>query len=66
MIKRTAKEEEIYQKMLNHKESKKAWAIRAKCYECSAYQISEIRNCPCTDCPLWKYRLGPGRTAKLK
>lgn len=64
MIKRTAKEDEIYQRMLAHTTSKKAWAIRAKCYECSAYQQAEVLNCPCKDCPLWKYRLGPGRTVK--
>lgn len=33
-------------------------AIRAKCMDCMYEQINEIRLCPCTDCPLWEYRLG--------
>lgn len=33
-------------------------AIRKKCYECSAYQITELRECPVERCPLWVYRSG--------
>lgn len=33
-------------------------AIRAKCLECSAGQVSEVRNCPVKNCPLWEYRMG--------
>lgn len=33
-------------------------AIRAKCYECSAYQIVEVRNCHINNCPLWAFRGG--------
>lgn len=33
-------------------------AIRAKCLECSAGQMSEVRRCPVNDCPLWEYRMG--------
>lgn len=64
MIKRTKKEDEIYNSFLNHKTSKKAWAIRAHCYECSCYQLAEVRKCPSKECPLWKYRLGPSYTVK--
>jgi hypothetical protein len=32
-------------------------AIRAKCLDC-AYDSSEVRLCPCTDCPLWPFRFG--------
>ena len=33
-------------------------AIRAKCVDCCCGQISEVRNCPCTSCPLHSYRMG--------
>ena len=33
-------------------------AIRAKCIDCCCGQISEVRNCPCTSCPLHSYRMG--------
>ena len=33
-------------------------AIRAKCLECSNGQFSEVRLCPCIDCPLYAYRFG--------
>lgn len=31
-------------------------AIALKCRDCTANQMTEIKNCPCTDCPLWIYR----------
>jgi len=33
-------------------------AIRAKCLDCCCDQMSEVRRCPATDCPLWEYRMG--------
>ena len=33
-------------------------AIRAKCLECCNGQFSEVRLCPCADCPLYAYRFG--------
>lgn len=33
-------------------------AIRAKCLDCCCDQMSEVRLCPATDCPLWEYRMG--------
>lgn len=33
-------------------------AIRAKCMDCCAGQIVEVRLCPVTDCPLYVYRMG--------
>lgn len=33
-------------------------AIRLKCLDCSAQQQSEVKQCPCTDCSLWRYRMG--------
>ena len=33
-------------------------AIRAKCIECSAGQVKEVRECPLTNCPLYEYRMG--------
>ena len=32
--------------------------IRAKCLDCSAYQLGEIKKCPVEDCPLWQLRMG--------
>lgn len=39
-------------------------AIRAKCLDCMCEQPSEVRLCPCEDCPLYPYRMGhnPSRT----
>ena len=36
----------------------RAKAIRAKCIDCSAGDLVEVRLCPITDCPLWIYRFG--------
>lgn len=33
-------------------------AIKLKCYDCSSYQLSEVRNCTITECPLHPFRLG--------
>jgi len=33
-------------------------AIRAKCLDCSAWQMSEIRNCNIVGCPLFVFRMG--------
>lgn len=33
-------------------------AIRYKCLECCCYSTSEVRMCPSTSCPLWRYRTG--------
>ena len=33
-------------------------AIRAKCLDCMCGQVQEVRLCPCTDCPLYPYRMG--------
>ena len=33
-------------------------AIEAKCLDCSAYQVGEVRQCVVTDCPLYAFRLG--------
>lgn len=33
-------------------------AIRAKCMDCSCYQLREVRLCPVTQCHLWPYRMG--------
>lgn len=31
-------------------------AIKAYCTDCSVGQINEIRECPCTSCPLYPFR----------
>ena len=33
-------------------------AIRAKCKDCCANQIAEVRKCQITGCPLHPYRMG--------
>jgi hypothetical protein len=33
-------------------------AIRAKCLDCSCYQIGEVRLCEAVKCPLWPFRAG--------
>ncbi len=33
-------------------------AIRAKCLDCCCEQPSEVRLCPCKDCPLYPFRFG--------
>jgi hypothetical protein len=41
-------------------------AIRAKCMDCSADQIAEIRECPIKSCALYPFRMGrnPYRTKR--
>lgn len=36
----------------------KGEAIRARCLDCCNHQLSEVRLCPATDCPLFPYRMG--------
>ena len=33
-------------------------AIRAKCYDCSYFQLNEIRLCEVVNCALWPFRAG--------
>ena len=33
-------------------------AIRAKCWDCSGGQWSEVNNCEIDDCALWLFRSG--------
>lgn len=33
-------------------------AIRLKCIDCCCGNMAEVRNCPATNCPLWRYRMG--------
>lgn len=62
MLKRTKKEEIEWQKVIAKASNSRAYAIKAYCYQCSAYNKAEVRKCPCKDCPLWRYRTG--RTTK--
>lgn len=43
-------------------------AIRAKCIDCCAGQVSEVRKCPVEDCPLHPYRMGkrPSKIDSIK
>lgn len=36
----------------------RAKAIRLKCIDCCCGQSAEVRKCPATDCPLWRFRMG--------
>ena len=42
-------------------------AIRAKCIDCSAGSMKEVRECVMLDCPLYHYRLGksPNRKPRI-
>ena len=33
-------------------------AIRLKCLDCCCGNSAEVRKCPATSCPLWRYRMG--------
>lgn len=33
-------------------------AIRLKCLDCCCGNSAEVRRCPSTECPLWRYRMG--------
>ena len=33
-------------------------AIRAKCLDCCAGQVAEVRHCTVKNCPLFRYRFG--------
>lgn len=40
-------------------------AIRAKCLDCN-YTSNEVKECPCTDCPLHPFRFGKNPYSKRK
>ena len=41
-------------------------AIRMKCLDCCCDQLAEVRKCPATNCPLWRYRMGKEENDELK
>lgn len=41
-------------------------AIRMKCLDCCCGQQAEVRKCPATNCPLWRYRMGREENDELK
>ena len=41
-------------------------AIRMKCLDCCCDQLTEVRKCPATNCPLWRYRMGKEENDELK
>lgn len=41
-------------------------AIRLKCVDCCCGNTAEVRKCPVTDCPLWRYRMGHEENDELK
>ena len=36
----------------------RAKAIRLKCIDCCCGNTAEVRKCPATHCPLWRFRMG--------
>lgn len=44
----------------------RAKAIRLKCLDCCADNMAEVRKCPATHCPLWRYRMGKEENDELK
>ena len=41
-------------------------AIRLKCIDCCCGNMAEVRRCPATNCPLWRYRMGYEENDELK
>ena len=41
-------------------------AIRAKCLDCSCWQVKEVRLCPVTKCALYPFRFGKNPYRKKK
>lgn len=44
----------------------RAKAIRMKCIDCCCDQQAEVRKCPATNCPLWRFRMGHEENDELK
>lgn len=40
-------------------------AIRLKCLDCCCDKANEVRLCPATGCPLWRFRLGKETRAEI-
>ena len=40
-------------------------AIRAFCLDCCGGRKNEVKQCPCTDCPLYPFRMGKNPYRKL-
>ena len=47
--------------VLQAKKLNRRQAIRARCYDCSGFDKTEIRECPIDDCALYPYRMATGR-----
>ena len=43
---------------MGHTETSPIKAIRAKCVDCCAGELAEVRHCAATACPLWPFRMG--------
>lgn len=41
-------------------------AIRSKCLDCCTGQVTEVRQCPVTECPLYPFRMGHNPNIKRK
>jgi hypothetical protein len=41
-----------------HKPMSPLKALRARCIDCKAGELSEVRRCAHLDCPAWPYRMG--------
>ena len=44
----------------------RAKAIRLKCLDCCCGNGAEVRKCPATNCPLWRYRMGKEENDEFK
>lgn len=40
-------------------------AIRLKCLDCCCGNSAEVRRCDLKKCPLWPYRMGSEKKAKI-
>jgi hypothetical protein len=43
----------------------RAEAIKLQCIECFGYQKNMVSKCTDMGCPLFPFRLGPGRTEQI-
>lgn len=41
-------------------------AIKSFCYQCCGYSSQEVKKCTASNCPLYKYRFGRGKTKSKK
>lgn len=49
---------EMLEEVIKNETFSRKDAIRLKCLDCSAYDMTEVRKCLAKTCPLWAFRKG--------